>query len=145
MTVIRTCIFTAIYILFSTSITTAQTPVKKSATAIYHSIQQLNFLGSVLYVAAHPDDENTKLISHFANHVHARTAYLSLTRGDGGQNLIGPELREMLGVIRTNELVQARRIDGGEQLFSRANDFGFSKMPDETLEICCDGTNWILG
>ena len=135
MTVIRTCIFTAIYILFSTATTTAQTPVKKSATAIYHSIQQLNFLGSVLYVAAHPDDENTKLISHFANHVHARTAYLSLTRGDGGQNLIGPELREMLGVIRTNELVQARRIDGGEQLFSRANDFGFSKMPDETLEI----------
>ena len=135
MTVTRTYIFTAICILFSTSITTAQTPVRKSATAIYHSIQQLNFLGSVLYVAAHPDDENTKLISHFANHVHARTAYLSLTRGDGGQNLIGPELREMLGVIRTNELVQARRIDGGEQLFSRANDFGFSKMPDETLEI----------
>lgn len=113
----------------------AQQPAKPNSTDIYRSIQKLNFLGSVLYVAAHPDDENTKMIAHFANHVHARTAYLSLTRGDGGQNLIGAEIRELLGVIRTNELVEARKVDGGEQLFTRANDFGFSKVPSETLEI----------
>lgn len=113
----------------------AQQPSKPNSTDIYRSIQKLNFLGSVMYVAAHPDDENTKMIAHFANHVHARTAYLSLTRGDGGQNLIGAEIRELLGVIRTNELVQARKVDGGEQLFTRANDFGFSKVPDETLAI----------
>jgi LmbE family N-acetylglucosaminyl deacetylase len=113
----------------------AQQPKKLNASEIYESIQKLNFLGSVLYVAAHPDDENTRLISYMANHVKARTAYLSLTRGDGGQNLIGPELRELLGVIRTQELLAARRIDGGEQMFTRANDFGYSKHPDETLAI----------
>src|SRR5690606_5586408 len=80
-------------------------------------------------------DENTRLISYMSNVVHARTGYLSLTRGDGGQNLIGPELRELLGLIRTHELLEARRIDGGEQCFTRANDFGFSKHPDETLNI----------
>lgn len=95
----------------------------------------MNFLGSVLYVAAHPDDENTRLISYLSNEVKARTVYLSLTRGDGGQNLIGPELRELLGVLRTQELLAARRVDGGEQFFSRANDFGYSKHPDETLGI----------
>lgn len=113
----------------------SQHPKKPNATEIYQSIQKLNFLGSVLYVAAHPDDENTRLISYMANHINARTAYLSLTRGDGGQNLIGPEIREQLGVIRTQELLGARRIDGGEQLFTRANDFGYSKHPDETLAI----------
>lgn len=113
----------------------AQKPQTPSASQIYESIQKLNFLGSVLYVAAHPDDENTRLISYMSNHVKARTAYLSLTRGDGGQNLIGPELRELLGVIRTQELLAARGIDGGEQLFTRANDFGYSKHPDETLAI----------
>ncbi|MCK5400021.1 MAG: PIG-L family deacetylase, partial [Flavobacteriaceae bacterium] len=81
------------------------------------------------------DDENTRLISYMSNHVKARTGYLSITRGDGGQNLIGPEIRELLGVIRTQELLAARRIDGGEQLFTRANDFGYSKHPDETLAI----------
>ena len=107
----------------------------QSSGAIYQDLKKLNFLGSVLYVAAHPDDENTALISHFANHIHAETAYLSLTRGDGGQNLIGTELREQLGVIRTNELLQARKIDGGQQFFSSAVDFGFSKNPKETLKI----------
>ncbi|MFS4481790.1 PIG-L family deacetylase [Hyunsoonleella sp. 2307UL5-6] len=121
--------------LFSLSITQAQKPKTPSSSEIYESIQKLNFLGSVLYVAAHPDDENTRLIAYMANQVKARTAYLSLTRGDGGQNLIGPEIRELLGVIRTQELLAARRIDGGEQLFTRANDFGYSKHPDETLEI----------
>lgn len=113
----------------------AQQPKKPNASEIHQSIEKLNFLGSVLYVAAHPDDENTRLISYMANHVKARTAYLSLTRGDGGQNLIGPEIRELLGVIRTQELLTARVIDGGEQRFTRANDFGYSKHPDETLAI----------
>ncbi|MCO4821366.1 MAG: PIG-L family deacetylase [Flavobacteriaceae bacterium] len=115
--------------------TIAQQPNKPSTSEIYESIQKLNFLGSVLYVAAHPDDENTRLISYMSNQVKARTAYLSLTRGDGGQNLIGPEIRELLGVIRTQELLAARRVDGGQQMFTRANDFGYSKHPDETLAI----------
>lgn len=110
-------------------------PKKPDASAIYEDIKKLNFLGSVLYIAAHPDDENTTAISYFANTVKARTAYLSLTRGDGGQNIIGPELRELLGVIRTQELLAARATDGGEQRFTRANDFGYSKHPDETLAI----------
>jgi len=113
----------------------AQQPKQPSSSEIYHAIQKLNFLGSALYIAAHPDDENTRLISYLSNNTHARTAYLSLTRGDGGQNLIGSELRESLGVLRTQELLAARRVDGGTQFFSRANDFGFSKHPDETLEI----------
>jgi len=123
-----------IFLLFF-QFSNAQQPQKPSSVAIYNQIQKLNFLGSVLYIAAHPDDENTRLISYFSNETKARTAYLSLTRGDGGQNLIGPQLRELLGVIRTQELIEARKIDGGEQLFTRANDFGFSKNPDETLEI----------
>ena len=113
----------------------AQKPEKPNAVEIYNQIQKLNFLGSVLYLAAHPDDENTRLISYLSNEKKAQTAYLSLTRGDGGQNLIGPELRELLGVIRTQELVEARKIDGGQQFFSRANDFGYSKNPTETLAI----------
>ncbi|TDE07217.1 PIG-L family deacetylase [Flavobacterium sandaracinum] len=113
----------------------AQQPQKPNAIEIYNQIQKLNFLGSVLYIAAHPDDENTRLISYLSNEQKARTGYLSLTRGDGGQNLIGTQLRELLGVIRTQELIEARKIDGGEQFFSRANDFGFSKNPTETLEI----------
>lgn len=107
----------------------------QSSSEIYHQVLKLNTLVSVLYIAAHPDDENTRLITHFTQHENARTAYLSLTRGDGGQNLIGPELREGLGFIRTHELLQARKIDGGEQFFSSANDFGYSKTPDETLQI----------
>ncbi len=121
--------------LLSSLIVFGQRPQKPNAVEIYHQIEKLNFLGSVLYVAAHPDDENTRLISYLSNEKNARTGYLSLTRGDGGQNLIGPELRELLGVIRTQELIEARKIDGGEQLFSRANDFGYSKTPDETLQI----------
>ncbi|WP_300436501.1 PIG-L family deacetylase [Christiangramia sp.] len=121
--------------LLSFSISNAQAPEKWSSSEIYNHIKKLNFLGSVLYIAAHPDDENTRLISYFSNEKNARTAYLSLTRGDGGQNLIGPELREQLGLIRTQELLAARKIDGGEQFFTRANDFGYSKTPSETLEI----------
>ena len=121
--------------LLSFQIINAQQPQKPNSVEIYNQIQKLNFLGSILYIAAHPDDENTRLISYFSNETKARTAYLSLTRGDGGQNLIGPQLRELLGVIRTQELMEARKIDGGEQFFTRANDFGFSKNPEETLEI----------
>ena len=124
-----------IFLLFIFQITNAQQPTKPNAVEIYHQLEKLNFLGSVLYIAAHPDDENTRLISYLSNEKNARTGYLSLTRGDGGQNLIGPELRELLGVIRTQELIEARKIDGGEQFFTRANDFGFSKNPDETLQI----------
>ncbi|MBL7857465.1 MAG: PIG-L family deacetylase [Cyclobacteriaceae bacterium] len=99
------------------------------------NLKKLNFLGSVLYVAAHPDDENTRIITSMANDRLAATAYLSMTRGDGGQNLIGPELRDELGVIRTQELLAARRIDGGQQFFTRAIDFGFSKSATETFRI----------
>ena len=126
---------TFILFLFCFQITNAQQPQKLNSVEIYNQIQKLNFLGSVLYIAAHPDDENTRLISYLSNENKARTGYLSLTRGDGGQNLIGSQLRELLGVIRTQELIEARKIDGGEQFFSRANDFGFSKNPEETLEI----------
>ena len=127
-------LFALVLLIFTTTVQ-AQKPEKWSSSEIYSEIQKLNFLGSVLYVAAHPDDENTRLISYFSNELDARTAYLSLTRGDGGQNLIGPQLRELLGVIRTQELLAARKIDGGEQFFTRANDFGYSKNPEETLSI----------
>ncbi|WP_396158086.1 PIG-L family deacetylase [Flavobacterium sp.] len=123
------------FLLFVQANVFAQQPPKPNAVELFNQIQKLNFLGSVLYVAAHPDDENTRLITYLSNDVKARTGYLSLTRGDGGQNLIGSELRELLGVIRTQELIEARKIDGGEQYFTRANDFGFSKNPDETLQI----------
>ena len=122
------------FLLISISII-AQKPQKLTSNQIYEKVQKLNFLGTALYIAAHPDDENTRLIAYLANNIKARTGYLSLTRGDGGQNLIGPEMRELLGVIRTQELLAARNVDGGEQLFTRANDFGYSKHPDETLEI----------
>lgn len=127
-------LFLAVFLL-SISLLKAQAPEKWSSSDIFEHLQKLNFLGSVLYVGAHPDDENTRLISYFSNDKHARTAYLSMTRGDGGQNLIGPELREKLGVIRTEELLAARKIDGGQQFFTRANDFGYSKTPSETLQI----------
>lgn len=106
-----------------------------SAGELQHELKHLQVLGSVLYIAAHPDDENTRMISYLARAKGYRTAYLALTRGDGGQNLIGDEKSELLGVLRTQELLAARRIDGGEQLFSRAYDFGYSKTPEETLEI----------
>ncbi len=113
----------------------AQAPKKWTAVDIHKAIQKLNFLGSALYVAAHPDDENQRLISYLSNEVNATTTYLAMTRGDGGQNEIGPEIEELLGVIRTQELLGARRIDGGNQMFTRSNDFGFSKTPEETLEF----------
>ncbi|HYH16725.1 MAG TPA: PIG-L family deacetylase, partial [Flavisolibacter sp.] len=100
---------------------------------IYLGLRKLNVLGSVLYVAAHPDDENTRLLAYFSKDRLYRTGYLSLTRGDGGQNLIGDEQGIDLGLIRTHELLAARKIDGAEQFFTRAYDFGFSKNPQETF------------
>ena len=103
------------------------------AAGILQKIKKLRVAGSVLYVAAHPDDENTRLLSYLSNEKQFRTAYLSLTRGEGGQNLIGKEQGAALGLIRTQELLAARRTDGAEQYFSRAADFGFSKNPEETF------------
>jgi LmbE family N-acetylglucosaminyl deacetylase len=116
-------------------LTFAQTAPPTDLVTIEQNLKKLDVLGSVLYVAAHPDDENTRLLAYLAQEKHYRTGYLSLTRGDGGQNLLGSEQGELLGLIRTQELLAARRVDGAEQFFSRANDFGFSKGPDETLKI----------
>jgi LmbE family N-acetylglucosaminyl deacetylase len=101
---------------------------------MYQALKKLNVLGTVLYVAAHPDDENSRLIAYLSKDKLYRTGYLSMTRGDGGQNLIGEEQGIELGLIRTQELLAARRIDGGEQFFTRAYDFGYSKNPGETFE-----------
>ena len=128
-------LFALILTIFAIQFGSAQVPKRATSADIHDAIKRLNVLGSALYVAAHPDDENTRLISYLSNHLRVNTAYLSLTRGDGGQNLIGPEISELLGVIRTQELLMARSLDGGKQFFSRANDFGYSKHPDETLKI----------
>ncbi|MFM8913707.1 MAG: PIG-L family deacetylase [Flammeovirgaceae bacterium] len=122
-------------ILLATQTSIAQSRKQASASEIRLKMRKLNVLASVLYVAAHPDDENTRAIAYLANDRLATTAYLSLTRGDGGQNLIGPEIRDLLGLIRTQELLAARRTDGGQQFFTRANDFGFSKNANETFDI----------
>src|SRR5256884_1871517 len=108
---------------------------QSNAGEIQLALQKLNGLGRVLYIAAHPDDENTNLMALWANGALYDSGYLSVTRGDGGQNLLGPELGERLGVIRTGELLDARRMDHGRQFFTRAIDFGFSKTADETLRI----------
>ena len=106
-----------------------------SSSSIISKLEKLNTLGKVLYVAAHPDDENTRLITYLSNEKKYQTAYLSLTRGDGGQNLIGKDLKENLGLIRTQELLEARKIDGGIQFFTSAIDFGYSKNSKESLEF----------
>ena len=113
----------------------AQAPATYNSDDIYLQLKKLNVLGSVLYIAAHPDDENTRLLAYFSKEKQYRTGYLSLTRGDGGQNLIGDEQGIELGMIRTQELLSARRIDGAEQFFSTAIDFGFSKNATEALSI----------
>jgi LmbE family N-acetylglucosaminyl deacetylase len=113
----------------------AQAPPRPDAAEIQLSLKKLRVLASVLYVAAHPDDENTRLIAYFGKGRLADAGYLAMTRGDGGQNLIGPEIGDLLGLIRSQELLAARRIDGGRQFFTRAIDFGFSKSPEETLRF----------
>lgn len=114
-------------------LTNAQTTM--NAAEIVAGFNQLKIKGAALYIAAHPDDENTRLLSYLAKEAKVKTGYLSLTRGDGGQNLIGNEQAELLGLIRTQELLAARKVDGAEQFFTRANDFGYSKTPEESFKI----------
>jgi LmbE family N-acetylglucosaminyl deacetylase len=121
-------------LLISTTIIISQPVESLNSSEIKLALKKLNILGTILYVAAHPDDENTAFLTYFNSAKHMRTGYLSFTRGDGGQNLIGEDQGDLLGVIRTQELMQARNIDGAEQFFSRAVDFGYSKTPEETLE-----------
>ncbi len=122
-------------VLLSGTIAVQAQQVRPANSAqIYHEIAQLNNLVNVLYLAAHPDDENTRLIAWLVNDKHIRTAYLSLTRGDGGQNILGNEQGAALGLIRTHELMEARKLDGAEQYFTRAIDFGFSKNYKETFK-----------
>ncbi len=125
-----------LFILFIfTEISFAQLPETSSSSDILLRLKKLNVLGSVLYIAAHPDDENTRLLAWLSKDKLYRTGYLSLTRGDGGQNLIGDEQGIELGLIRTQELMAARRVDGADQFFSRAYDFGFTKTTEEALKI----------
>lgn len=113
----------------------AQPEPARDAAALQVLLDKLQVLGTVLYVAAHPDDENTAALAAFSQGVKVRAAYLSMTRGGGGQNLIGPELGDGLALIRTQELLAARHLDGAEQYFTRCKDFGFSKTPEETLSV----------
>ena len=121
----------------------AQSPRSMNAAEIKQGLESLNVTGGVLYIAAHPDDENTRFLAYLAKGKKVRTGYLSLTRGDGGQNLIGTEQADLLGVVRTQELLAARAVDGAEQFFTHANDFGFSKTSEECLKIW--GHQKILG
>lgn len=127
--------FLTLSLLLINIYTYSQTSTSLSSGQIVQGLKKLNTIGSVLYIAAHPDDENTRLLGYLANERNVRTGYLSLTRGDGGQNLVGKEQGELLGLIRTQELLAARRIDGAEQFFTRANDFGYSKNPEETFSF----------
>ena len=135
----RAAVAIAIVVLAATAHPADAPPLLSSdqmnASEIQLALKKLNVLGRVLYIAAHPDDENTNLMAFWANGSLYDAAYLSVTRGDGGQDIIGPELGERLGVIRTEELLDARRIDHARQFFTRAIDFGFSKTADETLHI----------
>jgi LmbE family N-acetylglucosaminyl deacetylase len=123
----------ALAVLLASASPAAGPPPAPAPAVIAQQLRSFRVFGSVLYVAAHPDDENTQLITYLARGRDYRTAYLSLTRGDGGQNLLGPEFGDLLGVIRTQELLAARQLDGGRQFFSRARDFGYSKDFRQTL------------
>ena len=145
-TSVSICVYLWLIAFAFTATTQAQVrPVyDRGAAGLVQLLKRLNTTASVLMIGAHPDDEDTALLAYLARGENARTAYLSLSRGDGGQNIIGPELGEALGVIRTEELLQARRLDGAEQFFTRAYDFGFSKTLDEAKQkwdekvILCD-------
>ncbi len=128
-------IFLTTVILFEINFIFAQPIQSLSSSEIFIKLKKLSVLVNVLYIGAHPDDENTAFLAYCSNEKLLRTAYLSLTRGDGGQNLIGDEQGELLGMIRTQELLQARKIDDAEQFFTRAFDFGYSKNPDETFQF----------
>lgn len=125
----------ALLLAFPLRLRAGAPPEAMNAAEIRLALKKLNTVGSVLYVAAHPDDENTAFLAWGAKGKLVSTAYLAITRGDGGQNLIGPESAELLGLLRTEELLAARRIDGAQQFFTRAIDFGYSKGPGETLSI----------
>ncbi|HEY9228473.1 MAG TPA: PIG-L family deacetylase, partial [Gemmatimonadaceae bacterium] len=126
--------FLAAVMLLAPAARGQQASIGGAAAALDEDVAGLGTTARVLMIGAHPDDEDTQLIAWLAKGRHVETAYLSLTRGDGGQNLIGNELGSVLGMIRTEELLAARRIDGGRQYFTRAYDFGFSKTLDETLQ-----------
>ena len=128
-------IFLIILTFHFSHLTYSQSPKTYTSSEILLQLKKLNVLGSVLYIGAHPDDENNALLPYLANEKLYRTAYLSLTRGDGGQNLIGDEQGVELGLIRTQELLAARKVDGAEQFFTRAYEFGYSKSSDEALRI----------
>jgi len=124
-----------VILLSTTALAAPLRPSQPPGARLERLLDRLLVVGNVLYVAAHPDDENTRLLAYLSNSMLLRAGYLSVTRGDGGQNLIGPELGPGLGLIRTQELLAARSVDGAEQLFTRARDFGYSKNPDEALAI----------
>jgi LmbE family N-acetylglucosaminyl deacetylase len=135
----------ALHILIAAALATASLaqPNVHGAIETQFALERLNVTASALMIAAHPDDENTAVLAWLARGLKVRTGYLSLTRGEGGQNVIGPEQGRLLGVIRTQELLAARRIDGAEQFFTRAVDFGYSKTADETLAFW--GREQVLG
>ncbi|WP_460639149.1 PIG-L family deacetylase [Larkinella harenae] len=135
-------IFSIAFVVFASQLAYSQNKTAAAGT-ILQGLKKLNVVGTVLYVAAHPDDENTQMLAYLANERLLRTGYLALTRGDGGQNLIGSEQGEYIGIIRTQELLAARRIDGPEQFFSRAYDFGFSKSTEEAVKTW--GQEQVLG
>ncbi len=122
------------FLVFTLNLSYGQNIKPLSSSEILHQLKKLNVVGNALYLAAHPDDENTVFITYLANEKMVRTGYMALTRGDGGQNLVGSEQSEYVGLLRTHELLGARAIDGGEQFFSRANDYGFTKTTDEAVE-----------
>ncbi len=123
-----------LFLLILSDVFFCQPKESMTSSEIKIALNKLNTLGSVLYIAAHPDDENNAFLTYFNSAKNLRTGYLALTRGEGGQNLIGDEQGDLLGVIRTQELLQARSIDGAEQFFTRAVDFGYSKNADETFK-----------
>ena len=131
---IAACSFCLLLLLTAIDVK-SQKSMQMSSGELLHAMKKLNVLGSVLYMAAHPDDENTRLLAYMAKDRQFKTGYMAMTRGDGGQNLIGNEQGTDLGLIRTQELLAARRVDGAEQFFSRAFDFGFSKSTDEALRM----------
>src|SRR3954471_4832491 len=122
-------------LLLAMTLSPSVPPAQPDAARLRRMLERLPEGARVLYVAAHPDDENTRLLAWLVNVKKLRAGYLSVTRGDGGQNLIGKEQGPALGLLRTQELLAARRLDGAEQFFTRARDFGFSKSPDETLRL----------
>src|SRR5688500_10036342 len=148
--VLAVCVSVSLWFCYLNNAQAQVRPVyDRGTTGLYQLLQKLNNSKSVLMIGAHPDGEDTAMLAYLARGEHARTAYLSLTRGDGGQNIIGPELGEALGVIRTEELLQARNLDGAEQYFTRAYDFGFSKTLAEAQSkwpeqvILCDAVRSI--